>query len=519
MLLISVFLFGFFIRLVFVFLEKASSSSDGMGVLSKLSMLSRSWVNNLKIADGLNHQAYFPRPNLFHYLVSRFPKKMWRLVLVFGNSVADLGVATILFLVIDLIIDDPIPHIIGVLGILVFLTTPIFFPYSARLKVANGRTFGFLLTSLYLVGIFLIDVGAVGIPLWLWVGILSVILMLVIWTSTFATQAALFIGLVYTLLSLNWLLVLPLILCLLVGFLIPQLKIKDLLLFKWHHTLYYAKVQMNSYSTRMRGIFNFYKIFLPGMSRTERMELFLKHSPVLILIHSLPILFFIPIDFWNGFALFSDNIESGITRMLFSVLVVFLLTSIGKGKLFGESERYLEYGVFPIILILLFSDADQSSLLMIAMLHLSLIVFLSILNEAGALQKLLGFGGTFPEGVREIIKFINSRSEEKKILCVPIRLSRALSSYTTEEGLKDFKYYYRLVVSGDNMNDFLSLSIEEMHDQNVPSKNAQYFNDVYGVNYIVVDKRFRQNEFYVTLQKSTEKILDAEAFEVFLFRN
>ena len=468
--LFSILLFGFFLRLPFSLLSPLSSTNDGSGTFSKLNTLSKQLLPKLRIDDAVNHEGYFPRPNLFHWLVSRFPKKRWRLVIVFGNVLPDIILAALLYALLRWFfpeIQANLRHLI----VLLFVSAPIFFPYTARLKATNGRTVGFLLASLYLLCLPILDSGVFEIhPGFIFI-FLCLVAFLTFWTSTFASQAMVFVSLVYAVISLNPIFALPIILVLGLSFLFRRLGIWDILLFKIYHTKFYSKLLLTSFSTRERSLLNFWKLLDPRLTRTSRLELILKHSPLIIALYSVPILFplsyLIVLDPTSIY--FGEGVLGPINLLSLSILIVFLLTSSSLGKLFGEAERYLEYSVIPLLLLLasLIANSSGISLLLSLVLgQLCIIVLVTILNWPGALEKLFSFQKGIPEDADKVVDYIKQHDSSARILCVPFRASRLLSSAGKLKQIAGLKYYYQLVASEGSTSNFLQVSMDEMLGQN-----------------------------------------------------
>lgn len=510
-------------RLPFLVMSKPGATDDGMGVLSKLHFLSKSNFNTYKIADALNHEGFFPRPNLFHYLVSRLPRKLWRIALVLGNVIPDIVVGLVLILCLEFWSLIDLFSIESSLTFLAFSTAPIFFPHTARLKATNGRTMGFMFSSVYFIILLELLLQNSTLPLPWIITTAVACLFLVFWSSTFASQATVFLSLLFAALNFEVLLLLPLLIFFTLGLLFKPLGIRSLILFKIAHTKYYAKVQLSSFSTKSRTLFNFLRLLDPNFNRAQRLELVLKHSPVLIALYSIPIIFFIDYTFGRSILIIEPSLLKLTGIFALSILLLFILTSVSWGKLFGESERYLEYVQFPFLIILtqtIDSELLIEQLFLLIVMQLTVIVIVTLLNTHGSIQKLTSFSKSYPEEIIEIVEYLNSRKGDKNVLCVPLRFSRAFSSYSTNQSYDSIRYYYRLVVSGISLNDYLKTSIEEMLNQNVPAFAPNYFKEKYGVNYIVIDKsQHIESDFFDKLKSQTEKLLSTGNYELYFLKD
>jgi len=509
------------IRLPFLIMSKAQATDDGMGVFSKLTFLSKSRFNTYKIGDAINHEGFFPRPNSLHYLVSRLPRALWRIALVLGNIVPDIVVGIVLIAYLDNWSIVELFSLESSLLFLAFSTGPIFFPQTARLKATNGRALGYMFCSLYFVALFELSLQSQNETI-LWISSLAVaLLFLVFWTSTFASQAALFLSLTFALVAFELKLLIPVAVFLPIAWLVKPFGVKSLIQFKIAHTKFYARVQISSFSTRKRGLFNFIRILDLRIDRSERIDLILKHSPVIIASYSIPVVFLILFIWYQQATDFGSAFTQTQIEFCLAILVVFIFTSISWGKLFGESERYLEYAPFSLLALLSSSIAIEYTplILMVISLQLGVIVLVTLLNTTGTLERLISFQKTYPKEVEEIIEYLHTLEGSKRILCVPLRFSRALSSYSMSKGYSDIKYYYRLVVSGNKTSNYLDQSMHEMYDQNVPALRPSEYNARYGINYFVLNHSFEgDSEFYRTLEAETEPIMNAGNLMLLSFR-
>ena len=505
------------IRLPFLIMSKAGSTNDRMGVYSKLLFLSKSSFNSYKIGDAINHEGFFPRPNLLHYIVSRLPRKLWRIALVLGNVLPDIIVGLLLVVYLDYCSLVALFSLESSLVFLAFTSGPILFPQTARLKATNGRTLGFMLSAIYFVALFELSLRSDDVSLVWIVGTAIICLFLVFWTSTFASQAVLFLSVAFALVSLDLRLLIPLAIFLPLAWFVKPLGVKSLIQFKLAHTKFYARVLMSSFSTRKRGLLNFVKLLDPSLKRAERIDLILKHSPIIIATYSIPAVFLL-FFLWNQDALsLSSSFAKTQIEFAFAIFLVFIITSISWGKLFGESERYLEYAQFSLLALLAtsFSNSDVSFILSLISLQFCIIGIVSLLTIPGTIEKFTTFQGTYPQEVKEIVEYLHQIDGQKNVLCVPLRFSRALSSYSMSSGYSDIKYYYRLVVSGENTATYLDQSMEEMYDQNIPALSPKEFNARYEVNYFVLSEGFEaESKFYDELESQTNVILKTDSISL-----
>ena len=222
----------FFVFITRIPLSVFTNASDGWGEHSKILAQSKSRWITCDIPDSAL-QGVFPRPALSHYLVSRFPRRIWRPVSVMMNLTPDaLAGIFVYWCTLSLLsfYEYGAPSqasVASFAAMILFLTLPILLPLNARMQANNGRSLGFLFASCYLItlGFFLNTDGYV------WLFLAASCVALVILTSTFATQVivcfSLFIGLVY-------MSVLPVLLIgavLGLGMAVPKTGFRDLIFF------------------------------------------------------------------------------------------------------------------------------------------------------------------------------------------------------------------------------------------------------------------------------------------------
>ena len=260
-------LFGVLIRLPFALVEE-KSTSDSSGIKSKLQNLRRFGYTH-QIHDAVNGEGFFPRPMLFHYLISRLPTKTWRLALVMANASMDVFSAAL----IALLMAQSAMQAAWI--ILLAVTMPILFPATARLTAPNNRSFGLFL-----------NVSFFALALYLEPSILTFLLMfligyLTILSSTFATQLLLFVGFVFSALAMNLQVCLTLISILTIALATNLLGARDILFFKIAHLKYSNAISKSAFSTRGKALFINLSHYKSRLTITDLITLVLRDSGII----------------------------------------------------------------------------------------------------------------------------------------------------------------------------------------------------------------------------------------------
>ena len=312
-LFVAVSIFGFIIRLPFA-TWKTGIAGDNMGGFSKIYGLSRKAFIRYDIHDAVNGDGYFPRPALFHYLVSRFPKKVWRISAVFLNILFDIFTGWIVFgMTLYLSFDDvknEYSFDLGLLALLVFYTSPLLLPVTARLKATNNRTMGLFFATCYFVVLYFSIENA-----YYYIGMI-VFAYLCIIGSTFALQAILFFTPLLCLCLAQFMPVAILFASILVMWFLPFTGIKGILIFKWKHILMYNRNLKTSNSTKDRKLLiNTMLLFFAPNGLTKKLKLFLYDAPLTILLYSVP---FVPFLFISVFSHpYVDSFSFGLFKIEF----------------------------------------------------------------------------------------------------------------------------------------------------------------------------------------------------------
>ena len=157
----------------------------------------------------------------------------------------------------------------------------------------------------------------------------------------FAFQVMVLISLILSLLSFSFYPMIYLVGFLLILFFINQLKAKEPILFYFNHKIWYFKNFSKDTKAKNRELFSIIKwknfINKPKLILHD----LLRNQPILIILFSLPELFFL-LDYLK--LNIADNpLISFSWNLIISTIILFLLTSTKYFSFLGQSERYFEY--------------------------------------------------------------------------------------------------------------------------------------------------------------------------------
>lgn len=524
-------MFGLLIRLPLA-VWPSGVAGDGNGVLSKIYGLSKkNWIS-YDIHDAANSGGYFPRPALFHYFVSRSPQKYWRLFSVILNIGFDIFCGWIAAYVIFKVLDgtsSPSQAILySLLGMLIFYTAPILMPVTARLKSTNNRSMGLFLCTCFFVCFFYTQDDSI----WGFIG-LFIFIYLIIIGSTFATQVAFLYTPILAILTGNYNALLVVFGSVLLLWLIKATHVKEILTFKWHHIKFYNENLKTSFSTQgRRFLLNSLSFIFTKKGFAERLRLLLHDAPLLIVLYSIP--FLLVFVFWvikepsqtvNYLQnLGEKDIHSFCIAMGVTTTIVFVITSIGKGKILGESERYFQYALpFLVPLFIAHLNIDEPIhlvlLCFLVFIQLGITIFIHFLSLKNSFPSLLFFKHS--KEVEKILQWFSSNEPNAVVATIPIRFGRALSSQQLNTKTVRCKFYYQMIIPREKLNEGLITYISEMHNKNTFKITPKELNERYGVNVMIVDHNVleKRNPDYAKVLDQYEKVEINERLFIYRIRS
>lgn len=485
--------FGLLLRLP----QSLNSGSDQWGVSVKIRKhAGRRWLDYAmpdSVIPGI-----FPYPMLVHYLISRFPERHWKTVSLLINQGSDILTAVPVYLLLRALLADAFPADSGAVlaalaGTLLYLTTPILFPVTSRLKSSNGRCFGMMLTTAYFLLLHpamfqgSLAAGAACVAL----------AVLTYLSSFFAMQTVVFYSVGLAALYLNWIPLAVVALSLVLSFLFPRLGARDTLIFKVNHFICYAHNAHKNTTATGRNLFlnafRFFAVF--GRDRVEAFTLFFRTSPLLIGLYSFP-------AFWLLAALLAldpgarDALAGPLPQYCGAIVLLsflaFVATSIGPLVIFGQAERYFEYGAPFLALCLMPALAGSGwsqpvTLLVLVLLNLSAIVFVDLAYNKRFFRELRQDDISGDSLDRDLVERLRALGRPLSIATVPIKLPILLSAFA--EDSDPIRYYYRLIMRDCRIDGFRDFT-DDSEDMNVFSGTPADLAGKYGMTHVLCLRKY-----------------------------
>jgi hypothetical protein len=425
-------------------------------------------------------------PPLAHFIISLFPKKYWSQLGKILNVVYDcITVITVFFGSYYIFKDQwkisPEPlHLAFVTG-LIFSTTPILFPVTARLKSIGARTLGGLFYNLFLV----CYAGGHIYSQSFYYALCVLFILLIFLSSQFATQVIMWSCLF---LSVTTSSLLPIILLLIsISILmLPLFDGKKMLKRKIFHFIWYIRyTKMNKdddFGVQGRNRFKDV-IMLPihiFKHPKKVLSLVFRQNSFIIASYSLPIAYvFI---YYYSFRFNEINAYDNWLFMygfyvIFAMFIAFIVSSLRPFLFLGQAERYFEYAVLPMTLMAVFfigtlSDTPYRDLSTILIVNLIIvcIMFVAINLEARISKATINDNDNY----QELIAFLK-KLESPKIITLPTKFAFKISLELKNNG----SYYY------DNVYDDKT-GIDYMLNEHVRlyyiKPDFKYFHDTYGID-------------------------------------
>lgn len=520
--------FGLLIRLPLAL----DFSGDQHGVYSQILMhAKRKWIH-YHLDDSVQ-EGMFPYPMLLFFLVSFFPKKYWRLLSMFLALSADLAVGVALYFYLQSALKSLSPELMASSiknysfgGSLLFLTLPLLFPLTSRLRASNGRAFGlyFSLPALFMTYEFAHTPSVMSFSL----AALAIYFCLL--GSFFASQTIFFFFILMALLKLNPLFLLPMAAVVGIGYLAPILQIRDLVIFKIAHFIWYEKTYKES-GAGIVGKRNLFKDFflLPYYllkNRPRLIESVTHTSIITIVFTSLPWAFIFAPLFIQHSQVFTDLLAlkevSFFYWMILCSLICFFITSVGVAKIFGQSERYFEYSSPFFVAVFVFfcvkTNIAAENLFLLSLAQVAIIVAIHVLGSTTRFQNLLNFGHIRPQE-KEVVHFLQEQNQEIRTLVHPVRNSLLFSGISSEQKENRIKYYYRFLIDGKrpSIKD-LDLFYQEVGPNMTYQEPLKYFKSKYGINTFIVKntalKSDKSNIVY-TVKNQAELLFQNKEYSVY----
>lgn len=395
-------------------------------------------------------------PSLQHFLISRLPRRSWGIAGRLTNILYDLITGGCVYWLASHI-DAGAARDQTIAGLsfpaaatILFLTTPALLPATSRLLAIKGRAMGMMWVAIHLVAL----QQAYLTGAWWWYAIAIVTALLIILTSMFAMQVALFFSLFLALFLLSPAPLLVIAASIALGLVLPRLGTRPALLFMWNHKRWYLrnyrKGTTASERNRWRDMLQLPAILLVDPKKFIRLSTS-KITPIIGVL-SAPLAFLVVI-----FVLADARLRDLITGesdlgFLFGIalasLVLFVLTSFPLLSSFGQAERYFEYSAYSfsilgVAVLGFWSPPARDSLFWLLLLwHLAVIAYNF---TALRLNELWRADAQIPPALEEAIRWCDASLEGGRILTVPCKLGFLFSSRLNRSRKPRFSFYHKFI--------------------------------------------------------------------------
>ena len=413
---------------------------------------SKRWID-LELPRAVQGKAVMPYPPLVHFLSSRLPRKYWKVGAFLISYLSDAVVAFLLYLGLVAALagqgfESGQAHVQALIASISFLCLPILLPLTARVKAPNGRALGMLVTTFYFACLWL----ALHASAWFLLAACLFALLAVL-ASKFAMQVVFFFSPLLAIFLWSPALIVPPGAILLIVLARPRSIFATLCVDKIVHALRYKIVGSTAEN---RNLFpNFYKYFSCLFSDYANSARMLRRwSPLLIALVSIPYAFVVlaaPLSPSLREAIFSDSVLTFAYWLIVSATLVFLLTSVGFFRVFGESERYYEYAS-PFVVFLLMAVLAKAKFLSpgfgLFMLgfNVALVLFLHLSTDFRLLARISRFNFNDDPELRQVHAYL-SGLDKAAVGAVPIKLTFMLMNMAAEDNLHGITYYHPTIAT------------------------------------------------------------------------
>lgn len=489
---------GLLIRLI----VSMRTSSDDWGTGTKIAKhRGKRWLN-YEMPDSLV-AGIFPYPMLLHFLISRLPKSRWALASLVVNVGSDLVVGVAVGAVVMFGLDwgeaaGRSPHRYAFLGCLLFLTLPVLIPVTSRMRAGNGRAPGLVLTTVYFCCVALsIEQASV-----LWLVPAAVAAGAAFLTSFFAGQTLVFFSLLLSLFYLHWAPLVPVTAALAIGLLVPKIGIRDVVVFKVNHFIWYHRNRDKGTTAANRNLLGNVVAFSVSLitNRARASRLFLREAPLLIAVYSVPPIWFLVAALANlgvGETMGLSPIMKFCLLMVLCSTIAFLLTATGPLTIFGQAERYYEYSapMLCVAVALLGVEAGFVSthgILLLVIGQLAVVFLIHFMSSGRHQRGLAGRLDDSPE-LRELVEFLKQIPGEVRAATLPIKLPILLSAHTGNDRNSSIKYYYRFILNRDRKLDGFRYFEQDTERWDLFRSTPAELAAKYDLNTMIIETRFLNN--------------------------
>ncbi|QTN38495.1 hypothetical protein HZ996_04815 [Cryomorphaceae bacterium] len=439
-------------------------------------------------SDSLQN-GFMGAPRLQYFIVSWLPEKWWA---IFGNAlniIYDILSVILIYVIFGDIHAEQWHFSPSFWIALVFGSSPILFSITARLTGVKARTLGLLLILMYLSclkPIVLESNYAFIIPAVV-LGVLSIS------ASAFAMQNLVFLSISVSVLlgAPNALLVLLFVF--IAAWFDPFLGTKKVLIHKINHYWWYAKSYSGTTASDKNRISDFFKLPHYLVTKPLRfLEIVLKKNSYTVLLISTPWIWFLLWAYLNGFDLHQTKTDMLWSfAIVASTLIIFFLTTLRPFLLFGEAERYFEYGAAYLssigVTLIISWGMSEVILAILVLVQASIVLVFLIYRLKGVIKK-----GLDPlvknDHLDDCIAFLRNGHKAINVLTIPLKYGYYLGFHTYDSGIK----LYHMFIS--NEIDGFKYMRNDLAKYDYPKEDIHELVDQYDLDYMVVSKRYHRKD-------------------------
>lgn len=493
-------------------------------------MRHQKWPNDYRVRES-PIPGSFGYPAFFHWLVSRFPQRLWRPASVALNLSADVVMAIAVYFLVRWKVgalvgaDAARAREWACLATTLFVTAPLLMPVTARLGATNGRCFGNLLGQIGLLGMW---ASATTHPVAGFV-VAVVFTLLASLTSLFSTQVLVFFSPVLALLYLDPAPVLAVATAMVLGWRIPSLGVREIIELKIRHLFWY-RVNKSNPSMSIAGQRSLFAAAFAGLLALRGGVAAAKpwltdRAPLLILAYSAPVIFPAAIvltasDVFD--VLWRDPVMRFCLTVQIPAFLCFVATSTPAFTDWGQAERYVEYTIGPLTAVAAVAMAlagwSTATITALVAVQLSALLFLHLYTRAPVLTLNRRFPHEHEE--REIVAAIAADAARPVIQSVPQQLGRYWNRLFEQNGCPARIVTGWLQEPGRPLGEGFRTMNEIFPDQlQVPSPSPAEMRDRYGLTHIVAQRRFLDMTaslpFVLAMRADCRKLIETERYAVY----
>jgi hypothetical protein len=544
LLMLFVAAFGAIMRLPFFAMlparfEDGLPMGDMSAIQDQLSLnRSRAWPSDHKLRST-HFEGIFGYPVLFHWFVSKFPPKRWRIASVLLSTLPDVTLSVVIYWLLRAGWSSPLQSggFAGVdaptaaLAALVFLTQPGLIPTTARLKATNGRTVGLLFFSLFLAAAF-VAYQSEHWDAWYFasIAVMAVSIYLIVMSSLFSSQTILFVGLPLGIVLPSVAILVTIVATFALIYLLPILGARDVIRWKLAHFFWYRRNRATIGAVENRRVFATFLAFWPALfnnpARAKR--IFLNDSPLLMALVGYPGIVGIVAGLTaNGFAIPNDFVWLAASLFI-ATLPIFFLTAGPLLSELGQAERYWDYSsavLIPASVALISIAADQptvSAILLLTVLFQGAIVVVTHIYLNGRTWRLVH---SFPAETDEIqvVDYFRRAGIEPRLATLPQQMQQYWPRLFRERGLECVTFSYLLFEDGAPLKaGFPYMERFFREDIQVPSMSAPEFAERAKVDHVIALRGHFQataaRPFVRELTESYDPVFENRKYLVFDLR-